>query len=82
MKNTSEFGAWAEHYVAQYLETKDYIILDRNYSKKWGEIDIIAKKKDILIFIEVKANKSAVAGFEPENRVNNEKTYKKVRIDA
>lgn len=73
MTTRSEFGQWAENNVAQYLEQKDYSILGRNYQKKWGEIDIIAEKNGILIFVEVKANKKELAGFEPENRVNPEK---------
>jgi len=73
MNSILDFGMWAEDYVAQYLEGKNYVIVDRNYRKKWGEIDIIAEKEGILIFIEVKANKKEVAGFEPENRVNPEK---------
>lgn len=73
MTTHSEFGQWSENYVAQYLITKGYKIIDRNYRKPWGEIDLIAEKGGILIFIEVKANKEALAGFEPENRVNPEK---------
>lgn len=73
MTQTSEFGAWAENYVAQYLESKKYQILSRNYRKKWGEIDIVAQKDGILVFVEVKANKKEIAGFEPENRINPEK---------
>src|SRR3989344_3600625 len=73
MTQTSEFGAWAENYVAQYLTSKKYEILSRNYRKKWGEIDIVAQKDGILVFVEVKANKKEIFGFEPENRVNPEK---------
>lgn len=73
MTKKSEFGVWAEYYVAQYLESKSYKILDRNYRKKWGEIDIIAEKEGILVFVEVKANKQEILGFEPENRINREK---------
>lgn len=73
MTKIFEFGAWAENYVAQYFESKKYIILGRNYRKKWGEIDIVAEKEGILVFVEVKANKKELAGFEPENRVNPEK---------
>ncbi len=69
----SDFGQWAESNVAQYLKQKYYSVLDRNYQKKWGEIDIIAEKNGILIFVEVKANKKEVSGFEPENRVSPEK---------
>ncbi len=73
MTINSEFGQWSEFNVAQYLEKKGYSILDRNYQKKWGEIDIITEKEGILIFVEVKANKKEIAGFEPENRVSPEK---------
>lgn len=73
MTARSDFGQWAENYVAQYLEGKDYTVVGRNYNKKWGEIDIIAQKEGILIFVEVKANKEELAGFEPERRVSPEK---------
>ncbi len=73
MTTKSEFGAWAEDYVAQYLELKKYKILTKNYKKPWGEIDIVAEKDKILIFVEVKASKKELAGFEPENRINPEK---------
>ena len=76
MTTSSEFGQWAENNVAQYLEDKGYKILGKNYRKPWGEIDIIAQKMGILIFIEVKANKEEIIGFEPENRVNPEKLLK------
>jgi len=73
MTTRSEFGTWAEYYVAQYLESKGYTVIEKNYRKKWGEIDIIAQKEGILIFVEVKANKKEIPGFEPENRINPEK---------
>lgn len=73
MTTRSDFGNWSENYVAQYLIAKEYKILDRNYRKPWGEIDLIAGKEGILIFIEVKANKEEIAGFEPEKRVSPEK---------
>src|SRR3989338_5648596 len=69
----SEFGSWAENYVAQYLKSKNYTVVGQNYKKPWGEIDIITKKKEVLVFVEVKANKKEIAGFEPENRINKEK---------
>ena len=73
MSKTSELGFIAEGYVAQYLKSKKYIIIARNYRQKWGEIDIIAEKDKVLVFVEVKANKKEVAGFEPEQRVSQEK---------
>ncbi len=73
MTTRTEFGNWSENYVAQYIVAKGYEILDRNYRKPWGEIDLIAEKAGVLVFIEVKANKKEVTGFEPENRVSPEK---------
>ena len=79
MTSKSEFGYWAEDYVAQYLKSKSYEVLENNYRKPWGEIDIIAKKDGVLIFVEVKASKDAIAGFEPENRVSSEKLRRLMR---
>ena len=79
MTKLSELGFVAEGYVAQYLKSKNYKILDHNYRKPWGEIDIVAEKDRILIFVEVKANSSNVAGFEPELRADRVKMQKVVR---
>ena len=79
MDTRSEFGFWAEDYVAQYLRSKNYSILGRNYKKPWGEIGIIAEKSGVLIFVEVKASKSGSVGFEPENRANPEKLRRLMR---
>jgi putative endonuclease len=48
-------GDTGEGVVCHYLEGKGYRILERNYWKPWGEIDIIAEKGDMTIFIEVKS---------------------------
>jgi len=47
-------GQEGEHYVAKYLKKKGYQILDKNYRCKLGEIDIIARDGEELVFIEVK----------------------------
>jgi len=47
-------GNLGEKVVANYLARQDFEILGMNYLKKWGEIDIIAKKDDKIHFVEVK----------------------------
>jgi putative endonuclease len=49
-----KFGDLGEDITAKYLEGKGFEILDRNYEKDWGEIDIVARKKGLLYFVEVK----------------------------
>ena len=44
-----------EHIAVRYLQRKGFTIIERNYTKKWGEIDIIARKGRILNFVEVKS---------------------------
>jgi len=48
------FGAAGEDLTAQYLQKNGYSIVARNYTKKYGEIDLIAQKGEVLAFIEVK----------------------------
>src|SRR5512138_794272 len=47
-------GRVGEDLAVDYLSHKGYIILERNFRSSQGEIDIIAKEKDFLVFIEVK----------------------------
>ncbi len=61
------------------MEKRGYVVLELNYRKPWGEIDIVALKEGILVFVEVKANRKIVAGFEPELRANSSKIEKVVR---
>lgn len=48
-------GYAAEDYAAEALLKKGYKILERNFSNKFGEIDIIAKNTGMLVFVEVKS---------------------------
>ncbi|MES2315110.1 MAG: YraN family protein [Patescibacteria group bacterium] len=51
-QKTGEIG---ENIAAKFLMKQSFSILDRNYTKKWGEIDIVAEKKGKIYFIEVKS---------------------------
>jgi putative endonuclease len=50
-----KIGELGEDIACKYLVGKGFLILERNYTKKWGEIDIIAQKGEKLYFIEVKS---------------------------
>ena len=47
-------GRAGEKAVREYLEKAGYCILETNYRKRYGEIDIIAENEDILVFIELR----------------------------
>ena len=51
-QKTGEIG---ENVAVRFLMKHDFSILDRNYTKKWGEIDIVAEKNNKIYFIEVKS---------------------------
>lgn len=48
-------GAWAEHQACILLKSKGFEILQQNYHSRFGEIDLIIRREQDLIFIEVKA---------------------------
>ena len=52
-------GPWGEEQAARYLRLRGYSILERNFSCRTGEIDIVAKKGKFIVFVEVKARKNA-----------------------
>jgi putative endonuclease len=53
-----KFGEKGEAIAAQHLKKQGYRIIEKNYRTKLGEIDIIAKDKDTLVFVEVKSRRS------------------------
>ncbi|MBQ5851147.1 MAG: YraN family protein [Lachnospiraceae bacterium] len=50
----NEKGKIYEDKACEYLQSKGYEILERNYTCLYGEIDIIAKDKEYIVFVEVK----------------------------
>ncbi len=48
-------GEKGENEAVNSLKKKGFTIIERNYTRKWGEIDIVAEKGNVLHFIEVKA---------------------------
>ncbi|WMJ88286.1 YraN family protein [Anaerocolumna sp. MB42-C2] len=66
MYNKRTIGTQKEQLAADYLKKSGYIILEQNFSCRTGEIDIIAKEENYLIFVEVKYRKDTAKGFPQE----------------
>lgn len=73
--NRSQLGKEGEEFVVANLQSRGYFILDCNYRRRFGEIDIIAKKGDVVAFIEVKAritkyfNLSEVVNYSKQKKI-------------
>ena len=53
--NSQKIGELGEDIACKFLMKRNFSIIERNYTKKWGEIDIIAEKEGKLYFVEVKS---------------------------
>lgn len=73
------FGNKGEDIAADYLKKKGYTVLHRNYNTPLGEADIVAKDKNIIVFVEVKARSSDAFG-QPFEAVNHRKQEKLKKI--
>lgn len=58
MSNNKSTGNYGENLACEYLKKLGYKILERNYRIRGGEIDIVAKDHDYLVFVEVKSRLS------------------------
>ena len=72
MANHNELGKKGEKIALEYLLKNDYKILETNYRYLKAEVDIIARKNDTLIAVEVKTRTSAYFG-NPQDFVNPKK---------
>ena len=73
-----EIGRLGEVIAKRYLQNKGYRIVKQNYRTKYAEIDLIARSKDILVFIEVRTRKDEQLGT-PEESINRYKIRKLIR---
>lgn len=81
MRNNIEIGRFGEEIAGKYLLKQGYSIIDKNYRKKFGEIDIIGKKDGILIFFEVKTlSIKKFSSLKPEDNFTTQKEEKVKRI--
>lgn len=75
-------GSVGEYLTAKFLKGRGYDILDINYRKPWGEIDIVCRKDDIVHFVEVKATGAQPSrhGYMPEDHVGGWKKQRLSRV--
>jgi putative endonuclease len=79
-ENPSDFGKNAEKTAQKHLRSKGYTIIETNYRCKKGEIDIVAKCGNYLVFCEVKARRNKNYGTALEGVT--ESKIKKIRETA
>ncbi|KKR70131.1 MAG: hypothetical protein UU13_C0013G0011 [Candidatus Nomurabacteria bacterium GW2011_GWB1_40_7] len=73
---TQKIGELGENIATRFLVKHGFSILDRNYTKKWGEIDIIAEKANKLYFIEVKSvSRETLNTFIPKSYNDSDERY-------
>jgi putative endonuclease len=77
--NKRREGSRGENLAAEHLERTGYRIVERNYRFERGEIDLIAKDGEELVFIEVKARRSDAFG-PPEDAITTQKQEQIKRV--
>ncbi|MDO8564370.1 MAG: YraN family protein [bacterium] len=90
MNRRKNIGPLGEELVVRFLMKRGYAILDRNFSRKWGELDIVAEQGGKIHFVEVKAMKRRRVPesvsvethdvFRPEDHVHSDKLKRLGRI--
>lgn len=68
-------GQKGEAIAADYLQKQGYRVLDRNYHSRFGELDLVAEKDQVIVFVEVKTRTNDRFGL-PEESVTPEKLEK------
>ena len=74
-----KIGEIGENIAVKFLMKHTFSILDRNYTRKWGELDIVAKKANKIYFVEVKSvsrsnldnvNRETLDQYKPEDNMH------------
>ncbi len=72
-------GRVGEETAARFLVKRGFFVIEKNYRKKWGEIDIIVKKGKEIRFVEVKTvsrenlegfSRETLEGYRPEDNIH------------
>jgi putative endonuclease len=63
-------GDIGENIACEFLKKHGFGIIERNYLRKWGEIDIVARKGGVIRFVEVKTVTHGTLGYRPEDNMH------------
>src|SRR5581483_1053922 len=78
MSSNIQKGKEGEQFVANYLLKQGYRIIHQNFRHKYGEVDIIAKKDEVVAFVEVKWRKNPL--IDPAEIINSAKQKKIISV--
>lgn len=78
LNSKKSLGDFGENFTVKYLKKNGYKIVSQNFHSRYGEIDIIAVKNDILAFVEVKA-RAYNSLFKPREAVDYYKQNKIIK---
>ncbi len=73
-----KLGKKGEEIAAKYLQQKGFIIIEKNFRRRYSEIDIVAKDRNTLVFVEVKTRIGNVYGL-PEEAITPWKLHSLIR---
>lgn len=79
LDNRRHLGAFGERVAGEYLEKRGYKILQQNYRCSVGEIDIVARDGESLVFVEVRTRSSRQFGT-PEESITPTKQAKLIEL--
>lgn len=79
MSNKRALGAAGEAEAAQYLKERGMTVIQCNFRCRQGEIDIVGRHGEYLVFVEVKYRRGAASGL-PEDAVDKNKMRKICRV--
>lgn len=78
MINNLKLGQLGEEIAKDYLQKKGFEILEHNYKNKYGEIDLVCKDRNSIVFVEVKTRIGELFGG-PEGSLNKNKVRRLIR---
>ena len=78
--NTTQRGKWGEGLAHNFLKNKGYEYVTKNFRSRFGEIDLIVKNSEFIVFVEVKVRKNA--DFAHAREFVSHSKQKKIRTTA